>query len=150
MSYFGATVTPVLDFWWCLIRFSKSEWVLPYLLLWRQMLCTFPEIHLWCYMLLTSWQTALWGIDQVHILPKDITVWQQWVSNPRSTDHESCALKLRPSVLVKKNPTNFLLMTGDFYWYVEWNVPMNPLSSQHNVHKVVDFQKPGGIKMADG
>ena len=33
----------------------------------------FPKIHLWCYTLLTS----LWGANQVHILPKNITVWQQ-------------------------------------------------------------------------
>ena len=30
MSYFGATGTPVLDFWWCLFWVSKPEWVLPY------------------------------------------------------------------------------------------------------------------------
>ena len=55
----------------------------------------FDEIHLWCYTLPTSWQEALWSIDQVHILPKDITVWQQWVSNPRSSDHEFYALTIR-------------------------------------------------------
>ena len=27
---FGATGTPVLDFWWHLLRISKPEWVLPY------------------------------------------------------------------------------------------------------------------------
>ena len=31
MSYFGATGTPVLDFWWRLLWVSKPEWVLPYL-----------------------------------------------------------------------------------------------------------------------
>ena len=30
MSYFGATGTPVLDFWWRLLWVSKPEWVLPY------------------------------------------------------------------------------------------------------------------------
>ena len=30
MSFFGATGTPVLDFWWCLLWDSKPEWVLPY------------------------------------------------------------------------------------------------------------------------
>ena len=39
--------------------------------------------------------SALWGADQVHILSKDITVWQQWLSNPRSSDHECCALTIR-------------------------------------------------------
>ena len=44
---------------------------------------TFPEIHLWCYLFPTSWQTALWGIDQVHILPKDIT----GTSEAQTNDH---------------------------------------------------------------
>ena len=39
----------------------------------RRMYCTFPEIHLWCYTLLTSWWTALWGANRVHILPKFIS-----------------------------------------------------------------------------
>ena len=30
MSFFGATGTPVLDFWWHLLWVSKPEWVLPY------------------------------------------------------------------------------------------------------------------------
>ena len=30
MSIFGATDTPVSDFWWCLLWVSKPEWVLPY------------------------------------------------------------------------------------------------------------------------
>ena len=30
VSFFGATGTPVLDFWWCLPWVSKPEWVLPY------------------------------------------------------------------------------------------------------------------------
>ena len=30
MSYFGATGTPVLDFWWRLLWGVKPEWVLPY------------------------------------------------------------------------------------------------------------------------
>ena len=30
MSFFGATGTPVLDFWWRLLWVSKPEWVLPY------------------------------------------------------------------------------------------------------------------------
>ena len=28
--FFGATDTPVSDFWWCLLWVSKPEWVLPY------------------------------------------------------------------------------------------------------------------------
>ena len=32
MSFFGATLTTVLDFWWRLLWVSKPEWVLPYLL----------------------------------------------------------------------------------------------------------------------
>ena len=31
MSYFGATGTPVVDFWWRLLWVSNPEWVLPYL-----------------------------------------------------------------------------------------------------------------------
>ena len=30
MSFFGATGTPVLDFWWRLLWVSMPEWVLPY------------------------------------------------------------------------------------------------------------------------
>ena len=30
MSFFGATGTPVLDFWWHILWVLKSEWVLPY------------------------------------------------------------------------------------------------------------------------
>ena len=30
MSFFLATGTPVLDFWWRLLWVSKPEWVLPY------------------------------------------------------------------------------------------------------------------------
>ena len=44
MSFFGATGTPVLDFWWRLLWVSKPEWVLPYsLFLRRRMSCTFPR-----------------------------------------------------------------------------------------------------------
>ena len=32
MSFWGATGTPVLDFWWHLPWVSKPEWILPYLL----------------------------------------------------------------------------------------------------------------------
>ena len=50
ISFFGATGSPVLDFWWHLLWVSKPEWVLPYLLfLRRRMKCTLPMIHLWCY-----------------------------------------------------------------------------------------------------
>ena len=35
MSFFGATGTPVLDFWWHLLWVSKPEWVLPYSLFCR-------------------------------------------------------------------------------------------------------------------
>ena len=30
MSFLGATGTPVLHFWWCLLWVSKPEWLLPY------------------------------------------------------------------------------------------------------------------------
>ena len=79
----------------------------------RRMYCTFPEIHLWCYTLPTSWWTALRGADRVHILPKDITVWQQWVSNPRSTDHECRALTIRPCGLSK----TLLIASCDLFWW---------------------------------
>ena len=51
MSLFcGATDTPILDFWWCLLWVSKPEWGLPYLSLAEAYMLhyTFPEIHLWC------------------------------------------------------------------------------------------------------
>ena len=37
MSYFVATGTPILKFWWCLLWVSRPEWVLPYSLLQRWM-----------------------------------------------------------------------------------------------------------------
>ena len=39
---------------------------------------------------------ALNGRLSCFVLPKDITVWQQWVSNPRSTDLDFYALAIRP------------------------------------------------------
>ena len=46
----GATDTPILDLWWCLLWVSKPEWVLPYSSLADTYMLhyTFPEIHLWC------------------------------------------------------------------------------------------------------
>ena len=71
--FFGATDTPVSDFWWCLLWISKPEWVLPYLSLAEAYMLyyMFPEIHLWydtCQPLggqHGSWavsSTYLWGI----------------------------------------------------------------------------------------
>ena len=40
----GATDTPILNFWWCLLWVSKPEWVLPYLSL--------AEAYVLCYMFL--------------------------------------------------------------------------------------------------
>ena len=97
-THFGATGTPVLDFWWRLLWVSKPEWVLPYSHCGGECNVHFLRSTFWCYTLPSSWWTALWGVDQVHILPKDITVWQQWVSNPQSTDHGCCALTIRPRV----------------------------------------------------
>ena len=79
MSFFGATGTPVLDFWWRLLWGSKPEWVLPYSLfaeanvmyiprdLWDTISCDIPAMlltlsmsadffissmvhHAWCFM----------------------------------------------------------------------------------------------------
>ena len=49
MSFFGATGTSVLDFWWRLLWGSKPEWVLPYLFFCEGECSTFPKIHHWCY-----------------------------------------------------------------------------------------------------
>ena len=48
--FFGATDTPILDFWWHLLWVSETEWILTYSSLAEvYVLCyTFPEIHLWC------------------------------------------------------------------------------------------------------
>ena len=60
MSYFVVTGMPVLNFWWCLLRVSKPDWVLPYSPLQRWTYHTFPEIHLWCYTCqsLDSWHDS--------------------------------------------------------------------------------------------
>ena len=46
-------------------------------------------------------QRSTFGATQcwpLHIMPKDITVRQQWASNPRSSDHECYALTIRPNM----------------------------------------------------
>ena len=51
ISFFGATGTPVLNFWWRLLWVSKPEWVLALFAFCRgKCKCTFPKIHLWCFM----------------------------------------------------------------------------------------------------
>ena len=47
MSICGATGTPVLEFWWCLLWVSKPEWVLPY--------SNFAEV----YMIYVPWDSPL-------------------------------------------------------------------------------------------
>ena len=47
MSIFGATDTPVSDFWWRLLWVSKPEWVLPYL--------NFAE----AYLIYVTWDSPL-------------------------------------------------------------------------------------------
>ena len=49
IPFYGATDTPVLDFWWHFLWVSKPEWASLFALgggihTWH----TFPEIHLWC------------------------------------------------------------------------------------------------------
>ena len=48
--FYGATDTPILDFWWCLLWVSKPEWILPSSSLVEAYVLhyMFPEIHLWC------------------------------------------------------------------------------------------------------
>ena len=48
MSIFGATDTPVSDFWWLFIWVSKPEWAA--LFAFGRDICDIcsPEIHLWC------------------------------------------------------------------------------------------------------
>ena len=66
----GATDTPVLDFWWCLLWVSKPEWVLPYLSIVEAYVLhyTFPEIHLWCD---TCWplggQHGSWAVSSTYL-----------------------------------------------------------------------------------
>ena len=58
MSYFGATDTPVLDFWLCLLWVSKPEWVLPYLYHRGECKEDFPRT--------TSGATRCWPLDGQH------------------------------------------------------------------------------------
>ena len=58
MSFFGATGTPVLDFWWRLLWVSKPEWVLPYLLFCRGECNVHSQDPPLVLYLLTSWWPA--------------------------------------------------------------------------------------------
>ena len=97
MSYFGATGTPVLDFWWRLLWVSKPEWFCLIRIAEANIMYISwdPPLVLHIADLLTDSIAGHWT---VHFLHKDITVWQQWVLNLRSTDHECCALTIRPGV----------------------------------------------------
>ena len=67
MSLFGATGTPVLNFWWHLLWVSKPEWVLPYSFFAEANVMYIPwdlPLVLHIANLLTD------SIDQVHIFPK--------------------------------------------------------------------------------
>ena len=58
MSYFGATGTPLLDFWWCLLWVLKPEWVLPYSLFVEANVMYILQDPLLVLHLLTSWRLA--------------------------------------------------------------------------------------------
>ena len=48
-TYTCPILGPLVPLFWICSNFSKPQRVLPYLLMWRQMSYTLPEIHLWCY-----------------------------------------------------------------------------------------------------
>ena len=59
MSFFGATGTPVLDFWWRFLWVSKPEWVLPYSLFFAEANVMYiPQDSPLVLHLPTSWQPA--------------------------------------------------------------------------------------------
>ena len=85
---FGFLVTFQSQSGFCLIRIAEANVMY---ISWD------PPLMLHVADLLTD---SIAGVDRVHILPKDITVWQQWVLKPWSTDHECCALTIWPRVPV--------------------------------------------------
>ena len=73
MSFFGATGTPVLDFWWCLLWGSKPEWVLPYSLFVEANVMYIPQDPLLVLHLPTSWQPAhSRSLPNMHVLRWDL------------------------------------------------------------------------------
>ena len=58
MSFFGATDTPVFDFWWRLFWGSKPEWVLPYSLFVEADVMYIPRDPCLVLHMPTSWQPA--------------------------------------------------------------------------------------------
>ena len=58
MSFFGATGTPVLDFWWCILWVLKPEWVLPYSLFVEANVMYIPQDPPMVLHMPTSWQPA--------------------------------------------------------------------------------------------
>ena len=71
MSFYGATDTPVLDFW-CPLWVSKPEWAVLIALTW----CLLPDIYLWCN---TCWQ-ASWQPSHSH--PQ---TWEQCIDFGRNS-----------------------------------------------------------------
>ena len=65
-SFYGATDTPVLDFWWHLFWVTKSGWI-PLLACFVTCMQWIPQIYLWCD---TYWplsgQHGTWAISSMH------------------------------------------------------------------------------------
>ena len=98
MSYFGATDTPVLDFWWYLLWVSKAR---------VGCLICIAEANV----MYVPWDPPL-VLHIADLLMVSIVghwpgsclsqgyYWHQWGSNPQSRDHEFYALTTWPSVPV--------------------------------------------------
>ena len=73
MSFFGATGTPVLNFWWCLLWVSKPEWVLPYSLFAEANVMYIPRDAPLVLHLPTSWRPACsWSLSHMHVQRWDL------------------------------------------------------------------------------
>ena len=66
MSFFGATGTPVLDFWWHLLWGLKPEWVLPYSLFAEaNVMYIPPDPPLGLHLPTSWWQVHSWSCPHI-------------------------------------------------------------------------------------
>ena len=69
-GFFGATGTPVLDFWWRLLWVLKPESVLPYSIFEEVNVMYIPQDPPLVLHVLTSWQPALLPVLSPHTVPE--------------------------------------------------------------------------------
>ena len=109
MSIFGATGTPVLDFWWYLLWVLKPEWVLPYSHCGGN--CMFPNT----YSTKLRWNRKPWN-DRLQYFICQFIFSLLWVLFT-ITRHQN-------SLYILENHMSYFVPTGtsvlDFWWFLLW------------------------------